>query len=119
VNVSASEYTKKELVDFLIEQSKTINKQAPTMVDSGTRFDMTFVVDLVLNYKFTMINISKDDITNPYYGDGVKNKIKHNSCSSEKITEIFKLGISYNYLYYDKDGYILYKYLIGRNDCGI
>ena len=115
----AANYSREEVNDYLIEQSKLLNKQAPVMVDSATRFDSTIVTDLILHYRFTMINLTSNEITSASYQDDVRKKLINNCCKSDNIKEVFKLDVTYHYAYYGKDGQIIADIYIDRSDCNI
>lgn len=82
----------------LMEMSKQMNSQLPTMIDEETRFDTTMCVGKHMNYKYTMVNISDKDIDKKAFQSEMKSMLVKNQCSNENMIKMLKMGIQYDYI---------------------
>lgn len=103
----------------LLETSKQINAQLPMMVDKETRLDATVCAGKYLNYKYTLINISENDIDKKAFVNEVKPTLVKNQCGNEKMVKMLKMGVQYDYMYQDRDGILLGTINVSKSDCGL
>lgn len=102
----------------LLETSKQINTQLPIMVDKETRFDTTLCAGKDLYVKYTLINISENDIDKEAFVNEVKSTIVKNQCGNAETAKMLRLGVQYYYMYQDRDGILLGTINVSKNDCG-
>ena len=101
----------------LLETSKKINAQLPMMVDKETRLDSTICAGKHLNYKYTLINVTENDIDKKVFVNEVKSILVKNQCGNEKMVKMLKMDVRYNYVYQDRDGFLLGTISVSKSDC--
>jgi len=106
-----------ELEAILLKTSTQLNRQLPMMVDEETRLDLTIATGMTLTYKFTMINHMADEYDKYEFYNQMKNFLVKNQCSQENTKIMLRAGVSYNYLYFGKNGNILTTIKVTRADC--
>jgi hypothetical protein len=109
----------KDIEKLLIEGSKKINAQLPTMVDADTRLDTTMVIGNQMHYKYTLINTSAKDIDKKTTTKELKSMLVTNQCGTDNMLKLLKMGVSYHYMYQDKNGIIISTIKISKKDCGL
>jgi hypothetical protein len=102
----------------LLETSKQINAQLPTMVDKETRADTTMCVGKHMIYKYTMVNLSEKDIDKNAFKNEIKSMLVKNQCSNENMIKMLKMDVQYDYMYQDRDGNLLATVNVSKGDCG-
>lgn len=104
----------------LLETSKQINAQLPMMIDKKTRLDATVCAGKHLNFKYTLINISENDIIDKKaFVNEAKSMLVKNQCGNEKMVKMLKMGVQYDYMYQDRDGILLGTINVSKSDCGL
>ncbi len=93
-----------EINTTLKKTSKEINSQLPMMVDDETRLDTTIVLDKQLYYKYTLVNVKPDDITDDFLTKELEPVLIKNVCANKDVQLQFKIGVAYNYIYHDNTG---------------
>lgn len=112
-------FSEKDVEKLLIESSKKINAQLPTMVDADTRLDTTMVIGNQMHYKYTMINAFAKDINKKATTKELRSMLVANQCSTDNMLKLLKMGVSYHYMYQDKNGIIISTIKISEKDCGL
>lgn len=102
----------------LLETSRQINAQLPTMVDKETRLDSTMCLGKQLHYKYTMINVSENDIDKEAFKNEITSMLVKNQCNNDSMVKMLKLGVEYFYIYFDKNGSLIAAINISKNNCG-
>lgn|SRR5690554_6034999 len=120
---SPSKPTEKEIMAKLAEgfevAAKQINDSAPTMVDEETRMDGASVgPGAMLTYHYTFPNYSASDIDSGLIQSNVLPSVRNSVCSSKEMKPSLQYGGKYTYSYSGKDGVLIGKFTIDRNDCG-
>lgn len=111
--------SEKDIEKLLIEGSKKINTQLPTMVDADTRLDTTMVIGNQMHYKYTMINASAKDIDKKATTKELKSMLVANQCGTDNMLKLLRMGVSYHYMYQDKNGNIISTIKVSKKDCGL
>jgi len=102
----------------LLDTSKKINAQLPMMVDNETRLDLTICAGKHVMYKYTMVNVSENDIDKKGFVDEMKSMLVKNQCGNENMVKMLKMGVQYDYMYQDRNGILLGTISISKSDCG-
>ena len=102
---------------LLLEVSAKTNKQLPVMVDEETRCDMTMVAGSKMVYKYTMIHYSSNKEINQKFKKEITKTLVENQCSQENTVKLLNMGVSYNYIYFDKDGLMIASIDIDKSNC--
>lgn len=102
----------------LLETSKQINAQLPMMVDEETRLDTTICAGNHMNYKYTLINLSDKDVDKKVFHNEVRKVLVKNQCGNANMVKMLKMGVSYDYMYQDRDGNIVAIVNVSKKDCG-
>jgi hypothetical protein len=93
----------------MMEAASELNKTCPVMIDKETRLDNTATAGNVFNYNFTLVNVSKSEISidtiKKYTEPGLINNVKTNP--DLKIFRDNNITLEYNYR--DKDGVFVMK----------
>jgi len=110
--------SKKELNKILLDFSRQTNAQLPMMVDTETRADTTMVIDNQMHFKYTMVKANIKTIDKKTTTKEIKTLLVNNQCSNDNMLKLLKLGISYHYMYQDKNGNIITTFKITKTDCG-
>lgn len=110
--------SKKELNKILLDFSRQTNAQLPIMVDAETRADTTMVIDNQLHFKYTMVKVNVKTIDKKATAKEIKTMLVNNQCSNDNMLKLLKLGVSYHYMYQDKNGNIITTFKITKIDCG-
>lgn len=108
----------KEIEKALIEQSKKMNENLPTMVNSDTRLEATMVFGKNMHFKYTMVKASSKDINKEATTRELKTMLVNNQCNTDVTLNLLKMGVTYQYMYQDKDGNIITIINISKKDCG-
>jgi len=102
----------------LLETSRQINAQLPTMVDKETRLDTTMCLGKQLHYKYTMINFSEKDIDKAAFKNEITSMLVKNQCNNDSMVKMLRLGVEYYYMYFDRNGSLIAAISISKNNCG-
>ena len=105
--------------NILLETSKQINSQLPSMVDKETRLDTTMCAGKNMQYKYTMVNIAENELDKTAFNNEMRSMLVKNQCSNDNMIKMLKMGVSYNYMYQDKNGALIATVNISRADCGL
>ena len=117
VNAAEKTLAKSDISKILIETSKELNANLPVMVDKETRADMTMAVGNQLHYIYTMINVAVKDIDKNAFTKEMRSTLVTNQCNNEYTLKLLKWGVSFYYLYLDKNGINLSTIKISKKDC--
>ncbi len=82
-----------------------INEQAPFMIDANTRFDeMTIVSSRTLQYNFTAVNLTKDDVDVEEFEDYLVTMAANQMRTNPRAERFRKLKVTVIYSYVDMNG---------------
>jgi len=112
-------FSDKDIEKLLIEGSKKINAQLPTMVDAETRLDTTMCIAKQMHYKYTMVKTTANRIDKNAFTKEARSILVNNQCNTDNTLKLLKMGVSYHYMYQDKDGKIISTIKINKKDCGL
>jgi len=104
---------------LLIDTSKKINAKVPIMVDESTRLDTTISAGNHLISKYTIVNLSEKKLNKSSLEQEMKKMLVKNQCGNEKMFNLLKMGVEYDYMYEDKDGNLIFSINIAKKDCKI
>ncbi len=105
--------------EILIETTKKINSQLPIMVDQETRLDMTICYGKQMHYKYTMVNCAENELDKEAFQNEMATVLVKNQCNNENMVKMLKMGITYYYNYFDKDGILIATIKISKKNCGL
>jgi hypothetical protein len=105
--------------ETLIETSTKVNKQLPIMVDSDTRLDTTICYGKQIHYKYTMINISENELDKKAFQNGMESLLAKNQCNNKNMVKMLEMGVEYFYMYFDKNGILIATIHINKKTCGL
>lgn len=90
----------------LMRAVSEINKNAPMMIDSETRLDRTIAYsEKKMEYQYTLINYSASDIPDmSLFKSNIGNMILIAIKNEPKFAEFRKKGVTFSYIYNDKNG---------------
>ncbi|MBF0229503.1 MAG: hypothetical protein HQK63_07925 [Desulfamplus sp.] len=103
----------------LIETTKQIKSQLPIMVDQETRLDTLMCLEKQMHYKYTMINASENELDKEAFLNNIKKSLIKNHCSNENPIKMLKMGVTYYYNYFDKNGVLIGTINIRKQNCGL
>ena len=72
-----------------------------------------------MHYKYTMINASKKGLDTKAFLNGIKTSLIKNHCSTENTVLMLRVGVTYYYNYFDKNGVLIGTVIINGKDCGL
>ena len=101
----------------LMQSSDDMNKNLPRLIDSETRLDSTFVLNKVFFYKYTVINYAESEIDMDYFNNIMIPRMRNSACTSKSIRSTLENGVTYTYLYHDKEGRQFSSFDIKLNNC--
>ena len=105
--------------EILTETSKKINSQLPIMVDQETRLDTTICYGTQMYYKYTMVNYSKNDLDTEAFQNEMTTMLAKNQCNNENMVKMLRMGVTYYYNYFDKNGILIATINISKKNCGL
>lgn len=109
----------KAVEELLKDFAKEINSQAPIMVDPATRFDMAMCYGKTMHFKYTMINSSEyNELDKEVFKNVAMPTLVKNQCNNKKVVEMLKMGVEYDYIYFDKNGIHITTIHISEKNCG-
>jgi hypothetical protein len=103
----------------LLETTKQINSQLPIMTDQETRLDTVMCFGKQMHYKYTMINASENELDKEAFLKNIKISLIKNHCRNENPVQMLKMGVTYYYNYFDKNGVLIGAINISKQDCGL
>lgn len=106
-----------EIAQLLVETSRKVNAQLPIMIDKDTRLDTTIALGKQLYYKYTLVNVSVDEIFAKDFIDRLEAMEKYNHCNNKDMTTMLKLGVVYFYIVSDKNGRLVGQIKISAESC--
>ena len=89
------------------------------MVDEETRLDTVMAIGKQFHYKYTMVNIREKEINKKEFLSYARTHLIKNQCSNSDIRKMLKVGVSYNYVYFDKKGNVIGSIIIKKDVCGM
>jgi hypothetical protein len=94
----------------LVEVASEMNKTCPMMVDQETRLDNTVALPgKVLQYNYTLINYSKDEVSADTLIKYIKPGIVNTARTSPDMKSFRENSVTMDYNYKDKDGVFILK----------
>lgn len=106
-----------ELETYLAEMVTKLNDQLPVMVNGVTRLEQVKSSGLQVQYYYTVLDAEVDSLSVDYWTDAVKNDVANQTCQDQKITEMFTLGVSNQYIYSDTKNKPLAQFNIDQEIC--
>lgn len=100
--------------ESIIDLAKDLNRQVPIMIDSDTRLDAVVAAQKNLLYKYTLINVSENEIDKKLFESFARNQIINTQTPKEDFIKALDMGIEFNYMYFDKDGKLISKIIINK-----
>ncbi|MEM7281745.1 MAG: hypothetical protein AAF438_08975 [Pseudomonadota bacterium] len=89
---------------FAFRAANEINRNLPMMLDRDTRLDTTVGTSQYFGYYFTMLNISKDDLSIAEFEDLMYTSIANDICKKKIFQDFRENGINVRFTYRDMDG---------------
>ena len=96
-----------------------LNKQFPTpyMVDKETKAISISSEEGQIIYKYSMINFTAQQLKNKDFMIKMKDKITNNFCNDKERVGYLQRGVSFVYMYYEKDQNLAGSFTIDKNAC--
>ena len=107
-----------EIDALLMKTASEINKQLPMMVDKDTRLDSTAGLNKRLQYHYTMVSFSAEEIDEAALQDQFAPMLKNRACTSEKMKVLFESGVTVDYVYRGKNGKSITTISVTPSQCG-
>ncbi len=105
--------------EALVSVSSQINKNMPVLVDKETRLDrVSAEPGQQFIYHYTLLSISKKDISSDEFYKLIKPQLKSRLCGSTEMQKFLKSGVTVSYLYRGSDGHALGGVTFVPSDCG-
>ncbi len=117
--VAFTEAQRKELEGVLIENSKTLNRSLPIMVDSETRLDTTLAVGMQMHYKYTMVSLTSDLVDAKAFRKQMEAIVIKSQQADKNAMLMLRAGLVCFYNYFDKNGVLITQMRIDGPLCGI
>jgi len=108
--------SKEVLSKFADEASKVSN--LPKMIDEEFEWTRISAEKGELIYYYTVIDHRAKDIDEKKLLPQLKTDTKSNICKNDDMTYLLKIGVSFVYKYYGKNGDLIGLYRITPKDCG-
>lgn len=105
--------------EVLIRFSKETNKKLPVMVDKQTRLDSTLYKNKLVNYKYTLVNLTLNQLNVDKIVETIKPKLVKNYCTNKEIRFLLESNIEAAYIYNDKNGAFVTKISVNNKNCSI
>lgn len=103
-------------IDFL-KESSDLNKTLPIMIDEETQLDGTVFINNKFIYKNTLINYSKNEISEDYLKEGMSQLIINFVCTTPEMKGFTDNGVSVSYRYYGNKGTYITEIVVSPEQC--
>jgi hypothetical protein len=107
---------KSKIENDLINASKVINRGLPIMIDAQTRADTTLAVGMQFIYKYTLLNIASENFDTKKFRDALEPALLKANRADEAAVPLFKQGVDYVYIYFDKNGVLITSVTINKRN---
>jgi hypothetical protein len=95
-----------------------LNEKAPYMIDPTLRFDeaVADIAALNITYLNTFVSLSSDDSDFKFVDEHLPDAIDY-LCNDQDIRMLIDYGVSYTYIYRDRHGVPVRKFIYSENTC--
>lgn len=112
--------TFRQITDPNIAMKKDIsklNKPLPRMIDNDTRLENVALVDKDIYFNYTMVNLLTADVDIAKVESIIAPNIKSTQCQDAGLRPILNEGRKLVYVYMDKEGKLITKITVSKEDC--
>lgn len=112
--------TFRQITDPNIAMKKDIsklNKPLPRMIDNDTRLENVALVDKDIYFNYTMVNLLTADVDIAKVESIIAPNIKSTQCQDGGLRPILNEGRKLVYVYMDKEGKLITKITVSKEDC--
>jgi hypothetical protein len=112
--------TFRQITDPNIAMKKDIsklNKPLPRMIDNDTRLENVALVDKDIYFNYTMVNLLTADVDIAKVESIIAPNIKSTQCQDVGLRPILNEGRKLVYVYMDKEGKLITKITVSKEDC--
>lgn len=113
-----------KIEDILDTISRELSQKTPLQVDANTRLDSVVTHQNVLMYKYTLLNVSLENIAQSEIGEikesvnsEMTSRLKRTICQGDSMKPLRERGVDFRYIYFDASGNEITNISISSSEC--